>query len=420
MVAQPVLERDQGRDRESKAITVEDWALVQQGARRQAHDHQRQGQGPGRGPRRACVGGGAGLRSSPPCRARSALGAVAGGAAIGAVTAAVQRQRLQERRHRGPCPEVHGRRPDRDHGRDRRSRRRTRWDAFVAEHAEFEASDRQHHVDIVPGRDFEQALDEYRRTEAERPRLTPCGATSTPGKRRVDRPWRAADGRRGCTSTPAQRTGDEAEALVASRLAAAGWTILARNLRLGRDELDLRRRSTRAAARRSSSSRCGGAAGATSASRRRRWTTASAPPCGVPIGHAARARRAARRHGRCRRSRCASTSSRSTSPRTDGRRSATTGRHPAADDAADARRARPARARPCATLPAAADRRGRGIIHARAGTVPARSPHADQHPDGTVPTDRPGAPARGPRRGSAEAPTAGGHRSAHRLDAPAA
>ena len=41
------------------------------------------------------------------------------------------------------------------------------------------------------------------------------------------------------TSTPAQLAGDEAEALVASRLAAAGWTILARNLRLGRDELDI-------------------------------------------------------------------------------------------------------------------------------------------------------------------------------------
>ncbi len=41
------------------------------------------------------------------------------------------------------------------------------------------------------------------------------------------------------TSTPAQLAGDEAEALVAARLAAAGWTILARNARLGRDELDL-------------------------------------------------------------------------------------------------------------------------------------------------------------------------------------
>jgi putative endonuclease len=41
------------------------------------------------------------------------------------------------------------------------------------------------------------------------------------------------------TSTRAQLAGDEAEALVAARLAAAGWLILARNVRLGRDELDL-------------------------------------------------------------------------------------------------------------------------------------------------------------------------------------
>jgi putative endonuclease len=41
------------------------------------------------------------------------------------------------------------------------------------------------------------------------------------------------------TSTSAQRIGDDGERLAAERLAAAGWTILARNLRLGRDELDL-------------------------------------------------------------------------------------------------------------------------------------------------------------------------------------
>jgi putative endonuclease len=39
--------------------------------------------------------------------------------------------------------------------------------------------------------------------------------------------------------TPAQRIGDAAEQLVAARLVAAGWTIIARNLRLGRDELDI-------------------------------------------------------------------------------------------------------------------------------------------------------------------------------------
>ena len=41
------------------------------------------------------------------------------------------------------------------------------------------------------------------------------------------------------SSTPAQLAGDDAEALVARRLEAAGWHLLARNLRLGRDELDL-------------------------------------------------------------------------------------------------------------------------------------------------------------------------------------
>jgi putative endonuclease len=40
-------------------------------------------------------------------------------------------------------------------------------------------------------------------------------------------------------TTPAQRIGDDAEDLVAARLTAAGWTVLARNVRLGRDEVDL-------------------------------------------------------------------------------------------------------------------------------------------------------------------------------------
>jgi len=39
--------------------------------------------------------------------------------------------------------------------------------------------------------------------------------------------------------TPAQRSGDSAEGLVAARLEALGWTILARNLHVGRHELDI-------------------------------------------------------------------------------------------------------------------------------------------------------------------------------------
>jgi len=39
--------------------------------------------------------------------------------------------------------------------------------------------------------------------------------------------------------TAAQRTGDDAEARVVAHLAASGWTVLARNLRVGRAELDI-------------------------------------------------------------------------------------------------------------------------------------------------------------------------------------
>ena len=39
--------------------------------------------------------------------------------------------------------------------------------------------------------------------------------------------------------TAKQEAGDEAEALVAARLLAAGWTVLGRNVHAGRGELDL-------------------------------------------------------------------------------------------------------------------------------------------------------------------------------------
>ena len=41
------------------------------------------------------------------------------------------------------------------------------------------------------------------------------------------------------TRTAAQRSGDAAEALVARRLVAIGWRVLARNVHVGRRELDL-------------------------------------------------------------------------------------------------------------------------------------------------------------------------------------
>lgn len=41
------------------------------------------------------------------------------------------------------------------------------------------------------------------------------------------------------TTTDAQRAGDAAEDTVAHRLVLAGWTILGRNVRIGRSELDI-------------------------------------------------------------------------------------------------------------------------------------------------------------------------------------
>jgi putative endonuclease len=47
------------------------------------------------------------------------------------------------------------------------------------------------------------------------------------------------DSRRACARTAAQLAGDNAERLVAGRLLEAGWAILARNVRVGRAELDI-------------------------------------------------------------------------------------------------------------------------------------------------------------------------------------
>ena len=118
------------------------------------------------------------------------------------------------------------------------------WDAFVAAHAEFAASDKQHRVDIVPGRTFEQAHRRVhrpgRRLTAHRPRRRRKPAVSGAGH---------APGMQRAASTAAQRIGDDGEDLVAARLEAAGWTVLARNLRLGRDEVDLLARGSGTAGR---------------------------------------------------------------------------------------------------------------------------------------------------------------------------
>ncbi len=152
MVARHVLEVIKS-GQESKAITVEDWALVNKAPGGKLTITNDKTKDPG-GARGALFGGGAGL----------VLAALSGPIGLGAVTAAIRDSgfknddveavsRFMADGRTGimvatPLAEAEA------------------FDAFVAEHDEFEASDRKHHVDIVPGRDFDQALDEYRRAEA--------------------------------------------------------------------------------------------------------------------------------------------------------------------------------------------------------------------------------------------------------------
>lgn len=59
----------------------------------------------------------------------------------------------------------------------------------------------------------------------------------------ADKRWMSASGQSVAVervrSTPAQRIGDDGERLAALRLASLGWAVLARNLRVGRTEVDL-------------------------------------------------------------------------------------------------------------------------------------------------------------------------------------
>ena len=71
--------------------------------------------------------------------------------------------------------------------------------------------------------------------------LTAPGLTAgyAADKRRCDDDAHGGPTRRPGDGRAAQQAGDAAEALVASRLASAGWTVLARNVHVGRHELDL-------------------------------------------------------------------------------------------------------------------------------------------------------------------------------------
>jgi uncharacterized membrane protein len=147
---------------EKKEITVEDWALVHKapGGKLTITNDKSKDPGAARG---ALFGGGAGVLLAA-LSGPVGLGAVAAGAAIGGVTAAVKDSGFKNDDIQAVSSFMADGRTGIMLGTPLADA--PTFDEFVAEHPEFEASDRKHQVDIVPGRDFERALDEYRRAEA--------------------------------------------------------------------------------------------------------------------------------------------------------------------------------------------------------------------------------------------------------------
>ena len=144
-----------------KAITVEDWAMVHKEPGGKLTVTKDKGKDPG-AVRGGLVGGGAGAVLAA-LAGPIGVGAVAVGAAIGAVTAAVKDSGFKDQ----DVTEISKQMAD---GRTGIMigvplEAADQWDAFVAAHPEFAASDRQYTVDIVPGRTLEDAVDEYRRHE---------------------------------------------------------------------------------------------------------------------------------------------------------------------------------------------------------------------------------------------------------------
>lgn len=162
MVAVAVLEEIK-RGIAAKEITVDDWAMVHkaQGGKLTITTDKSKDPGAVRG---GVFGGGVGMilaAISGPV----GVGAVAAGAAIGGVAAAMKDSGIKS----SDITEVSKLMAD---GRTGIMlgfplEAAAKWDEFVANHVEFEASDNRHTVDIVPGRTFEDALEEYRRHEEE-------------------------------------------------------------------------------------------------------------------------------------------------------------------------------------------------------------------------------------------------------------
>jgi uncharacterized membrane protein len=160
MLAKTVLEVIK-EGRRKKAITVEDWVMVQKTADGELKVTNDKGADPG-GARGAMVGGVAGWALAT-LAGPIGLGAMIGGAAIGAITAKVKDSGIKNDDvdtvtgfmvpgRTGlmlaiPLEEAGG------------------WDAFVAENAEFHSAIRRHQMDITPDHSFEQGIEDYRRQQ---------------------------------------------------------------------------------------------------------------------------------------------------------------------------------------------------------------------------------------------------------------
>ena len=160
-VAQGVLGVIEGGIKD-KSISVEDWAMVHKapGGKLTITNDKSKDPGAARG---GLFGGAAGIvlaTLSGPI----GLGAVAGGAAIGAATAAIRDSGFKNDDVEAVSKFMADGRTGIMLGTPLADA--PKFDEFIAEHPEFDASDRKHQVDIVPGRDFDRAVEEYARKES--------------------------------------------------------------------------------------------------------------------------------------------------------------------------------------------------------------------------------------------------------------
>jgi uncharacterized membrane protein len=157
MLARTVLEVIK-EGRRKKRFVLEDWVMIHKAPGGELTITNDKGSDPGAA-RGALVGGTAGWALAT-LAGPIGLGAMVGGAVIGAITAAVKDSGVKN----GDIDTVAGFMAE---GRTgimlaMPLSEAGSWEEFVRENPEFHASDRQHQMDITPARTFEQGIEEYR------------------------------------------------------------------------------------------------------------------------------------------------------------------------------------------------------------------------------------------------------------------